>query len=58
MRPEDLDVAHLRAMVEQAHADVRRVESVTPALTVGAVVGCLPLLLVLIAVVLLPILGG
>jgi hypothetical protein len=49
MHAEDRDLAYLHVLVYQAHADIRRVESVTPALIVGAVVGCLPVILLLVA---------
>jgi hypothetical protein len=47
MREEDPAIAHLRAMVDQAHSDVRRAESTGPAMLLGAVLACLPLALVL-----------
>jgi hypothetical protein len=43
------DMDELRRWVEQAHADVRRAESVGPAATLGLVAACLPLLIVLVA---------
>jgi len=58
MRAEDRDLAYLSAMVDQAHADVRRVEIVTAALLVGMIVGCLPVILLLVAVLLRPLLGS
>lgn len=51
-RDPRLDTAELRLMVDQAHADVRRTESVGPALALGALLACLPLLLVLVGLLL------
>jgi hypothetical protein len=51
MREEDPAVAHLRAMVDQAHSDVRRAESTGPAMLLGVALACLPLALVLVVLV-------
>lgn len=47
-RDPRLDTDELRLLIDQAHADVRRTESVGPALALGALLACLPLLLVLV----------
>ncbi len=46
-RDPRLDTDELRLLIDQAHADVRRTESVGPALALGVLLACLPLLLVL-----------
>ena len=47
-RDPRLDTDELRLLVDGAHADVRRTEGVGPALVLGALLACLPLLLVLV----------
>ncbi len=51
-RDPRLDSEELRLLVDQAHADVRRTESVGPALALGTLLACLPLLLVLVGLLL------
>lgn len=51
-RDPRLDTDELRLLVDQAHADVRRTESVGPALALGVLLACLPLLLVLVGLLL------
>lgn len=50
MADEHPDLTYLRGQVDQACADVRRDESVGPALRLGVLVGSLPALLLLIDV--------
>lgn len=52
MDDDELDaaMARLGQQVDQAHTDVRRAESVGPAMTVGLVAACLPLLMVVVFV--------
>ncbi len=51
-RDPRLDSDELRLMIDQAHADVRRAESIGPALAMGALLACLPLLVVLLGLLL------
>jgi hypothetical protein len=45
---EDPEIAELREQVDQAFADVRRAESVSPAAIVGLVAASLPILIFLV----------
>lgn len=51
MDDEHPDLTWLWRQVDQAHADVRRAESVGPAATLGVVAASLPLLILVISVV-------
>jgi hypothetical protein len=51
-RDPSLDTDELRLLIDGAHADARRTESVGPALAMGVLLACLPLLLVLVGLLL------